>query len=52
MLKTQIAQQATPLSTPSGRLPRKHELSLREQCNVIILRGSKQLEGPKGVCQD
>jgi len=52
ILEAQIAQQASFSSTPSDRLPGKPEPNPRKQCNDMILRGGKQLEGPKGVTID
>jgi len=52
MLKTQITQQASSSSKPSSTLPSKPKSNLRKQCNAMILRGHKQLEGPKGVEND
>jgi len=52
MLEAQIAQQASSSSTPLGRLPSKFEPNPREQCNAMILRGEKQLKGPKGRGND
>jgi len=46
MLEAQITQISSS-STPLGRLPGKHEPNPREYCNAMILRGGKQLEGPK-----
>jgi len=51
MLKSQTFQQATSLSTSLGGLSHKHELSPRDQCNAKILRGGKQLEGPKRLAK-
>ena len=48
MLEAQIAQQTSSSSTPLERLPSKPEPNPREQCNAMILRGGKQLYGPKG----
>ena len=52
VLETQIAQQATSSSTPLGKFPSKNEVSPGEQYNAMILRGGKQLEGPKGIRQN
>ena len=52
ILETQISQQASFLAMPSDRLPNKPEPNPREQCNTMILRGRKQLKGPKGVTND
>ena len=52
MLEAQITQQASSSSTPPGRLPSKPEQNPGEQCNAMILRGGKQLEGPKGRVND
>ena len=52
MLEAQVAQKASFSSTPSDGLPSEFELNLREQCNVMILRGGKQLEGPKEITND
>jgi len=49
MLETQIAQQASSSITPPRRLPSKLEQNPREQCNAIVLRSGKQLEGPRGI---
>ena len=49
MLNTEIAQQVSFSLTPLGRLPSKPKPNLREHCNFIILKSSKQLEGPKGA---
>ena len=35
-----------------SRFPNKDVLSLWRQCNAMILRRGKQVEGPKGVSQD
>ena len=48
MLKAQIFQQASSSSTPSSKLPSKPEPNLIKQCNAMILRAGKQLEGSKG----
>ena len=48
MLEAKIAQQASFSSTSPGRLPSKPEPNPTEQCNAMILRWGKQLEGPKG----
>ena len=47
MLEAQITQHASSSSIPSRRLPSKPESNPREQCHAMILRGGKQLEGPK-----
>ena len=52
MLEVQIAQQASSSSTLPWRLPSKPEQNPRKQCNAMILRGGKQLEGPKGRVND
>jgi len=52
MLEAQIAQQASSSFTPPERLPSKSEPNPREHCNAMILRGGKQLEGPKGRVND
>ena len=52
MLEAQIAQQATSLSTPLGTFPSKNELSLREHCNAMNLRGGKQHEAAEGISID
>ena len=52
MLEAQITQQPTSSSTLLDKFPSKNELSHGEQCNAMILRGSKQIEGPKGVDND
>ena len=52
MLEAQIAQQATSSSILLGRLPSKNKHSLRKQCNAMILKGGKKLEGPKGFGND
>ena len=52
MLEAQIAQQASSSSIPLGRLLSKPDPNPREQNNAMILRGGKQLEGPKGVSSD
>ena len=45
ILEAQIAQQATSSSTPLSEFPSKNELTPGEQCNAMLLRGGKQLEG-------
>ena len=45
-------QQTRTSSIPQGRFPSMPELNPMEQCNAMILRGGKQLEGPKGVSND
>ena len=52
MLEAQIAQLAMSSSIPQGRFPSMLKPNPREQCNAMILRGGKQLEGPKGVSND
>jgi len=52
MLEAHIAQQVISSSTPTGRFPSKPEPNPREQCNAMILREGKQLEGPKGRVND
>jgi len=52
MIETQIAQQASSLTTPPGRLPNKPEQNPREQCNATVLRSGTQLKGPKGVSDE
>ena len=49
MLEAQIAQKASFSSITSYGLPSKFVINLREQCNAMILRGGKQLEGPKEI---
>jgi len=51
-LEAQIAPKASFSSTPPDRLPIKPEPKSREQCNAMILRGGKQLEGPKEITND
>jgi len=48
ILEIQIAQQASFSFTRSGRLLTKPESNPRENCNAIVVRSGKQLEGPKG----
>jgi len=48
MLEAQITQQASSSSTSPWRLPGKPKPNPREQRSALILRGGKQLEGPKG----
>jgi len=52
MLEAQITKQASFRSTPLDRLSSKAKPNPREQCNAMILRGGKELEGPKGVTND
>jgi len=52
MLDAQITQKAAFSSAPLDRLPSKPEFNLREQCNAMLLRGGKQLEGPKKITSD
>ena len=52
MLETQIAEQANSSTTPLGRLLSKPKQNPREQCNVIMLRSGRQLEGPKGTSDE
>ena len=52
MLEAQTAQKASFSSTLPNGLPSKPEPNSREQCDVMILRGGKQLEGPKGITND
>jgi len=52
MLKVQIAQEVSSSSTPTSRLPSKSEPNPKEQRNAMILRGGKQLKGPKGGGND
>ena len=49
MLEAQIAQKVSFSSMPPNRSPSKPELNPRGQCNVMLLRGGKQLKGPKEV---
>jgi len=52
MLEAQIVQKAAFLSVPSDRLPSRLEFNPREGCNAMLLRGGKQLEGPKEITSD
>jgi len=52
MLETQIAQKATFSFAPSDRLPSEPEPNPKEQCNTMLLRGGKQLEGPNEITHD
>jgi len=49
MLEAQIARKATFSTMLPDRLCSKAEPNPRKQCNAMILREGKQLEGPKGA---
>ena len=49
MLEAQIGQKASLSSMPPDRLLSKPEPNPREKCNAMILKGGKQLEGPKRI---
>jgi len=52
MLEAQITQKASFSPTPLDTLPSEPELNSREQCNAMLLRGGKQLEGLKKIIND
>jgi len=52
MLEDQIAQQVSSSSIPPASFLCKPEPNPREQCNAMIVRGVRQLKGPKGISND